>query len=432
MRIYMGINIKYSSIIIITASIIFCSSSYAQIDKNGGSVYSIFGLGDLRYSSSNRTDAMGILGISLLGNYSNSLNPACWTQIPSTKFSTRFNYENTKSNDGINTSQRTYAGFEGFDLSIPINHGNGWVINLGLNPLSIVNYDIRIRGSALGENYTEIYNGNGGISRISAGFSYILFKYISFGAQFNYAFGNISKLTEIDFDNPNIFGTQNKLITSYSGVFANTGFVLNGFDKIFNSKKLQGLSLGVFFSTPAYLHTELNGNFKRITNTDSLSSISKGKVKIPWSGGIGITNHFSGSFLVSADVFFQDWNNFLIIPDSGSQIHPQEIRNNIHAGIGLEFNPSQKYEDPLYKRMSYRLGVSYTADYLRINGTAVNAYGVDAGVSVPISRYNSIDLLFGYKSRGTTTNGLVKDNVYRIGASVNIGELWFLKPSTEK
>jgi hypothetical protein len=406
------------------------NSSFSQFTKNGGSVYSIFGLGDINYSSSMRTDAMGITGISLLGNYSNSLNPACWTGIPSTKFSTKFNYINTRSTDGTNTSNRTYANFDGFDLSIPANTGNGWILDFGLNTMSLVNYDIRLRGSSLGENYTQIYNGSGGISRISFGSSYILFKYISFGAQFNYAFGNVTKTNEIDFDNSAIFGTRNQVITSYSGVYANTGLLFRGFDKLFKSDKLGGLTVGLFFSTPANLYTKLSGNFRTSISTDSIDDLGSGKVTLPLSGGFGITDQFSQSLVVSADILFQNWNNFQVT-DSGTSAHPPEIRNSLHAGIGLEFTPSKKLDVPFYQRMSYRLGANYTQDYLKINGTAINAFGLNAGVSIPLSAFNSLDLVFSYKSRGTTRDGLVKDNVYKIGASVNIGELWFLKPKEE-
>src|SRR5437016_5776850 len=116
---------------VLTAIIILimsCSLSISQ-DKNGGSLYSIFGLGDLSYSSSTRTDGMGILGIALYGNYTNSLNPAAWTQIENTRFATKFNMENIRSTNGIENSKRTYGGFEGFDLAIPITRGNGWIFD---------------------------------------------------------------------------------------------------------------------------------------------------------------------------------------------------------------------------------------------------------------------------------------------------------------
>ncbi len=78
--------------------------------------------------------------------------------------------------------------------------------------------------------------------------------------------------------------------------------------------------------------------------------------------------------------------------------------------------------------MSYRLGASYTQDYLKINNTDINQSGVNAGFSVPLSRLNNIDLLFaGYSTRGKSSNGLIKDDVLKFALSVNIGELWFYK-----
>ena len=73
-------NIKQLKVLIAVS--LFCTGSlFAQVDKNGGSLYSIFGVGDLNYSTSTRTDAMGIMGIALYGKYLNSLNPAAWTRM---------------------------------------------------------------------------------------------------------------------------------------------------------------------------------------------------------------------------------------------------------------------------------------------------------------------------------------------------------------
>ena len=50
---------------------------------------------------------------------------------------------------------------------------------------------------------------------------------------------------------------------------------------------------------------------------------------------------------------------------------------------------------------------------------------------MPIGNYNALDLYFRYNIKGQDSNGLIKDEVFRFGASVKIGELWFLKPSDD-
>ncbi len=271
--------------ITVTILSLISTVSFAQ-DKNGGSLYSIFGLGDLTYSSSVRTDAMGILGLSLRGNYTNTLNPAAWTDMQSTRFSTRFRLENFKSTDGTNTSKRTYGDFDGFNLSLLLNRNNGWVFDIGLRDYSIVNYDVKYRGSIEGENYTQIYSGNGGLQRINLGFSYILLKYLSFGFQFNYVFGNIEKSTDINFDNTALANTKNIISNSISGIYFNTGLIFHGFGKVFKSKKLDNMALGIFFSTPANLNSSLTGKFYHPVGIDSVG-LNSGKINIPWSGGAG-------------------------------------------------------------------------------------------------------------------------------------------------
>ncbi len=61
----------------------------------------------------------------------------------------------------------------------------------------------------------------------------------------------------------------------------------------------------------------------------------------------------------------------------------------------------------------------------------INSYGIRAGVNIPISTYNSIDLGLNYSVKGTTENGLIKDEFFNLTAAVNFGELWFLRPREE-
>ncbi len=403
------------------------SRVFSQFDKNGGSIYSIFGLGELSYSASNRTDGMGIMGIGLYGDYTNTMNPAAWSRIQSTIFTTRFNMENIKSTDGTNSAKRTYGNFEGFNLSVPLNKGNGWIFDLGINNYSIVNYDTKFESrSSEGENYTQSYSGNGGLYRLSLGFSYLVFRHFSFGAQFNYAFGNINKNLNIDFANGLLFDTKNSTSNTISGFYFNTGLVFHGFGKLFKNKKLDNLTLGAFVSTPGKFDSELTGRYNRsVSNTDTVN-ITEGKLDIPLAFGVGISNEFNDKLILAADLYMQQWDNYKYYGT-----HPVEIKNSMKLGLGMEYTPSKKFEDGFFSRVSYRLGASYTADYLKINNQDINILGLSAGLSLPISRYNSLDLFFKYNIRGKDSDGLIKDEVMRFGASVKLGELWFLKPAED-
>lgn len=412
--------------IILALVLIGTGRVYSQVDKNGGSIYSLFGLGDLSYSSSNRTDGMGIMGIALYGDYTNSNNPAAWTRIPTTIFTSKFNLENIKSTDGVSTSKRTYGNFEGFDLSVPLNKGNGWILNLGINNYSNVNYDTYFTGTVDGEEFTQTYSGNGGLNKFNIGFSYVIFRYLSFGAQFNYAFGNINKSVNIDFSNGALFDTKNVTSDNITGIYFNTGLIFHGFGKIFKNKKLDNMTLGVFVSTPSEFKSNQTGKYNRsVTITDSVS-INEGKLKIPLAFGVGFANTFNNKLTVAADIYYQKWDDYTVYGT-----HPSEIKNSMKIGLGLEYTASRKQEDPFLSRVSYRIGGSYTADYLKLKGENINILSISAGLSLPIGNYNALDLYAKYNIKGKETNGLIKDEVFRFGASVKIGELWFLRPSDD-
>jgi len=404
----------------------YSSCIFSQADKNGGSLYSIFGLGELSYSASSRTDGMGIMGLALYGNYSNSFNPASWTRIQSTLFSTKFNFERLLSSDGTNSAKRVYGNFESFILSIPLNRGNGWILNLGLDNYSLVNYDTKFTSSIGGEQYTQTYSGNGGLNRLNAGFSYIIFNDFSIGVQYNFIFGNTARTFNIDFNNPQIFDTKNASEDKVYGFYFNTGLIYHGFTKLFRSRKLENLTLGVFFSTPAQLNSSITGRYNRTINQTDSVALSEGKIDLPWSIGAGISNTFNDRLLVAADFYMQNWDNYKYYGK-----HPDEIKNSMRLGAGIEFTDSKNPEDSYFKRMSYRLGGFYLADYLRINNEAINTMGFSAGLTLPIGQYTGVDLIMQYYTRGKTSNGLIKDDVFRFGATVRIGELWFLKQSDD-
>ena len=402
------------------------TTAFSQADKNGGSLYSIFGLGDLTYSTGTRYEGMGIMGFSLKGDYGHSINPAAWTGIQTTIFSTKFNFESTKSTDGTNTADRVYGNFESFNISIPLNKGNGWIFDLGFNNYSNVNYDAIFSSSVEGESYIQTYSGNGGLNRLTAGFSYIIFRDFSFGAQFNFLFGTINRNLNINFTNFLLFDTKNVTENQINGIYINTGLIYHGFGKLTNSKKFNDMAVGIYFSTPAKLNSTIIGRYNRSpVNTDSVV-LSEGKIDLPWSIGAGISNTFNGKLTVAADFFMQNWDSY-----KNYGIHPDKIKNSMRLGAGLEYNPSIRLEDPYYTRVSYRFGGFYRQDYLKINNESINVYGLSAGLTLPIGRNNALDLMMQYYIRGKSTNGLIKDDVFRFGATLRIGELWFLKPSDE-
>ncbi|HEX9006715.1 MAG TPA: hypothetical protein VF889_05445, partial [Bacteroidota bacterium] len=83
------------------------------------------------------------------------------------------------------------------------------------------------------------------------------------------------------------------------------------------------------------------------------------------------------------------------------------------------------------ERVALRLGATYLQTYFQPNGTPVNEWFVTGGISMPVSRDSRLNLSVQYGARGQATAGLVRDRILRVGASLTIGELWFVRTEEE-
>ena len=109
----------------------------------------------------------------------------------------------------------------------------------------------------------------------------------------------------------------------------------------------------------------------------------------------------------------------------------QSSKTILRIGAGFEWTPTRRIQESFFKKASYRLGANYNTGYLNIDGQPVKSFGASVGISLPLSKFNAMDINFNYKRRGTTSNGLVLENYYNLGVTVDIGEIWFIKSPGE-
>jgi len=412
-------------ILILVFPLIFVSSSFAQDDFPLGSPYTVFGIGDLNYSTAIRTTGMGIQGISLTGNYINNLNPAALSKISNTSFSVLFNYNFLKSSDGVKSVSSSNGNAFGINIGIPISQDNGWSLALGFNPYSLINYKIINNSVSIGENVRQTYAGRGGISRINIGMSYTLAKSISFGADYNYAFGDIKDLKIIEFTGTSGF-TPSNIISEYdyTGSYYKGGVIVE-LDKLLKLKKSNDFNIGFLYESPLTLTSKLDRIVTSSISTDTVT-VDRGDIKIPSRLGFGITKKVGNRYMLSSDIIMQDWSNFISDVVVG-QTHYQSA---MRIGAGVEIQPIENSEGT-WDKLTYRLGGFYETSYYTVNGESINRIGVNAGIGIQLSKYNSLDFALSVSTRGNTNNGLVKDDMIKLTAGLNFGELWFVRPKEE-
>ncbi|MBN1633830.1 MAG: hypothetical protein JW917_06670 [Ignavibacteria bacterium] len=416
------INIYFIIFIITAVSV----NLFAQQEFSIGSPYTINGLGDPQYYISNRTDGMSITGISFTGDFINSMNPAANYKLSYTLFSLGFKYSFLKSSDGNKNAETSDGNITGFNFGFPIQKNLGWVLNAGFNPVYQINYKIINNGITNGIPVKQTYAGSGGLSRLNAGMSFEGLKNFSIGVEYNYEFGNVKKLATLDFNNSQYSNSYRKTEENLYGSFVKFGLLVN-LGRIFKELKAEELTLGFLYQTKLNLSSDLDNIYGTSLGYDT-TSYSGAQIEIPQLLGAGIMNRFGKRFIVSADALFQDWSKYKV----GNNIQPN-LQNSFRAGIGLEITPSSsKYEElGFWDNKYYRLGFFYEKTKYFINGESINGLGASLGIGIPITRFTSIDIALSYITRGKTGNGLLKEDMLRITAGINFGELWFLRPKDE-
>ena len=389
---------------------------------SGGSLYSIGGIGDIRYYPNVRGIAMGYTGIGIPGaNYINSISPATWSRIGRTRMDAGFLSEGFQTTDGTISRYLARADFAGAMIAVPISEQNGIVLAGGFTPYSRVNYDNYTNGTHQSPpdtlNYTLHQVGSGGLNKGHIGLSYLLLPNLAIGAGVGYIFGTIEKsLIQIPTSTAHSGGTT-KESTTYTGVSYTISALYTGLGDI--AEPLRPLALGFVLNTRASLHTVAQSTYNFTSEYDT-SSETRGRSVAPFSYGIGLAYQAGERYIFAADYFAQPWSQTEIEGHT-----PDNIRDSYRFGIGAERLPSKDINASWYDKWSYRLGYSYNATYYQFNGQPINEWVATCGLAFPFSGDSRVSVAFEYGGRGSLSNGLVKDNIYRISVSLNFSELWF-------
>ena len=161
---------------------------------------------------------------------------------------------------------------------------------------------------------------------------------------------------------------------------------------------------------------------EKIKDTIKYVPEEQGSFIIPEKFGFGFSYSKKNHWLVGADFDWENWKSFEYFGKNDS------LQNAWKVAVGGEFTPKHTSISPLYKRMTYRMGMRYKQTYVNINNQSINVRGISFGVKFPMKRSKtSINLGFEIGQRGTLKQGLLKENYFNINFGLNILEHWFYK-----
>ena len=435
---------KIEKILLLSVFLIIGISMSAQEGTYGAySPYSIFGIGDISKEGTAYNKSMGGTGIATRNKrYINYLNPAAVTARDSLSFMADFGLvQNNKmfAQGDIRSGNNTFNIYD-FVMTFPIWRSSAFMV--GITPYSDVGYDfssVETDPGIIGNTGNITYDsfGTGGTYQAFLGAGVTFWKKLSVGAEIIYYFGNIDKVTNMNFsDNTYIsLNSGNELfLTGVTGKFG-----------LQYEQKLGG-DVSMIVGATYKLGTDMKGYTTdyRYANQSSVTDSLKYTVDtLAGSGlrfgdelGVGISLKGGDKWSAEFNYLRSDWSKsgletakgFSVVGDSR---FTTTVSNSFRAGF--EIVPDRNDIRRYFNRCAYRAGAYYDRAYYKLDGNAVNSMGITFGMTLPIEtdnsygRYNGISLGVDIGQKANARNNMIRERYVMFVVGFNIHDLWFRK-----
>jgi len=383
--------------------------------SQGGSNFSIFGIGDIMHNSSAVYDALGSCAVAVpKENSINLVNPALWGFLSQTRIRAGYRFNQNRIQTENAHLWQNNGKVDGITYGLAIDTSKGASIVFGFNTYSTVNYYIskKIKVSfddyeLNGDNY---YQGSGGISQAFLGASYKPLRYLYLGAALVTNFGTINY-----YNRTLVWGSYaSSAITEKNDYFAGIGFraglLFTPLPKTF---------LGLFWEKN---NTASLKNYTRYVYELTLDTTfeSEAKINMPSSFGVGIS-YLYGRTLFTSEFTSRDFTslNYNLGPRAS-------FGSENKLAFGISYIGSKSTFTSYANRMTYNFGGYYKYLYPRIDGGKINEYALSFGFEFPIVGSAAVNAGFVFGARIPQASSLQKEYFGRMILEITLGETWFV------
>lgn len=430
---------KIERILLLTVFLIISVCASAQDGTYGAySPYSIFGIGDISKEGTAYNKSMGGTGIANRNRrFINYMNPAAVTARDSLSFMADFGLTESNSvfkQGDIKSAHNTFNIYD-FVMTFPIYKSSAFMV--GITPFSDMGYDfssIEKDPEIIGNTGNITYDsyGTGSVYQVFAGAGVTFWKRLSLGAEMIYYFGNLDKITNMDYSN-----------SSYRSVNSGSELMVRGLTGKFGLQYEQKIAgeVSVVVGATYRMGTNMKGystnyryaNQSSVTDTlkYSVDTLARSGIRFGDEIGVGIAVKGGERWSAEFNYLRSDWSKsgfdnapgFSAIGDSRfSSTVSQSFR------AGFEIVPNRNDIRYYLKRCSYRAGVYYDQAYYKLDGHNVNSMGITLGVTLPVFRYyNGISLGLDMGQRASTRNNMIRERYITFNIGFNIHDIWFRK-----
>lgn len=424
-----------------TTAGIFCLLAFLLLLANSvaaqdNSPYSRYGLGDQATNQNVINRGMG--GVSQAYNDPQSINfinPASYSNLVLTTFDIAVEAGARVIGSNDERFRSGIGSLSYLQLGIPIRKRLGMV--LGLRPVTRVSYNVLQNSEATFFDTLKIpvayqYEGNGGLYQVYTGAG-VGFGNFSVGFNFGYLFGNIENSTKAIYPvNQFIFPSRHSTRVSYGSIFYNVGLqyrikLTDETDLTLgatgNLKQNLSARREMMRETLAF---DASSNDYVTQDTVSFEKGERGDITYPQQYGGGIMLRKADKFTVGLDFSTEQWEQFRNYGEKDS------VRNSWRVNLGGQFVPNARAMNGYWNKVTYRAGVYYGTDYLKLNGQDMTIYGFSVGAGLPIRRqnysnqYTVLNIAFEIGHRGNNET-ILKENWYRAVLGFTLNDRWFIK-----
>ncbi len=402
--------------------ILVCITTVTSAQEATSSPYSFFGVGSTNFRGTVENRSMG--GISMYSDsiHLNLQNPSGYAHLKLVAFSVGGAHKYVTQETLEEKGNASSTSINYLALGVPL--GEKFGAGFGILPLTSVGYNLENQsGESMIQN-----TGQGGMNKVFLSLGYLITDNFSVGIDANYNFGNIennSLLSNADVE----FATQEVNRSDLSGFSLNFGATY---------KRMIKENLEMFSSFTYTPETRLNSeNFRTVSSVFIPNSdfqvevdprdvdVEDTKLTLPsqYSFGIGVGE--PRRWFVGGEYSLQETSNFT---NRAFSLDNVSFTNSSRYKLGGFFVPSHNALSGYFKKVTYRAGIRYENTGLVINNEKINEFGISFGVGMPVGRlFSNLNIGFEYGNRGTTNNGLVKENFFNTIISLSLNDRWFIK-----
>ena len=391
--------------------------SVAGMAQDITSPYSIIGIGDLENSYYNRNSGMANTGISLRsGKNLYQANPASYSALDNQFFTFELGAVAktvTYKGDNIDPSNNNNSDFIIKKVAAGFKITRRWGVGFGLSPFSSVSYLFNVNH----DNTLTSVEGNGGLNQLTMGHAYRITKNFSLGVNAAYLFGSV-KQTESLVDPY----SQSVLATTLNSYYRKLNLTY-GLQYLANLNKKLDYNLGLIYSPENKLSGEtgllVTNNTTEIIRDETLKATG---FTLPATYGIGMSLTKNRLLTFAADYKYENWS------DTKYRNQGVSLVNSQRYSAGVDFNKVKAERDALYEIYNLQAGVFFKNSELNINGEQLTEYGFTVGAGKPVSRGRiNLNLALEVGTRGTTHNGLIKENYGQLTLNISYRDYWLTR-----